>query len=281
MNISIKNSNPLFSILVASFNNGKYIRESFDSIKRQTYKNFEVIILEDCSADNSLDIINEYVKSDERFKVFFNEKNMGVGFTKNKIITLASGDICGLFDPDDILEPNALAIMVESHLKNQDASIISSRVRYCDENMIPIYETDHKHVEVNTNLFFNFESVITHFSTFKKDAYFKTSGINPYLKIAEDQDLYLKLYEVGNSIQLDVVLYNYRKNPSSIMNSNKLQVARYWHMVAAINAAQRRKVDISDLFFSKYVPKEEFIAINELVNSSRWIKLGRFLGFLK
>ncbi|MFP3541126.1 glycosyltransferase family 2 protein, partial [Pseudomonas sp. SIMBA_044] len=88
-------SKMIFSILIDNYNNGKFFKQCYDSIISQKYIDWEVIILDDCSTDNSLELINALIKNDCRFKLFENEINSGVGVTKSKLIELANGDICG------------------------------------------------------------------------------------------------------------------------------------------------------------------------------------------
>lgn len=68
---------PLFSILIANYNNGKYIKEAIDSVYIQDYSNWEIIIVDDASTDNSKEIYSEFINN-PRIRVFYNEKNRGV-----------------------------------------------------------------------------------------------------------------------------------------------------------------------------------------------------------
>ena len=96
-----------FSILIANYNNGKFFQDCYKSILQQTYHNWEVVILDDASTDNSVEVIKNIIQNDSRFRWYENEKNEGVGFTKGKLIELAEGEICGYLDPDDAILPNA------------------------------------------------------------------------------------------------------------------------------------------------------------------------------
>ena len=87
-----------FSILIANYNNGRFFKKCYDSIITQTYDNWEAIILDDTSTDDSLEIIKKIIGEDTRFKIYQNEENSGVGITKSKLIELANGDICGFVE---------------------------------------------------------------------------------------------------------------------------------------------------------------------------------------
>jgi glycosyltransferase involved in cell wall biosynthesis len=113
MNEAINNK-PLFSVLIANFNNVKTIDNAIDSVFQQTFKNWEIVIVDDGSTDNSCDIYKKY-EQDSRFKIFYNKKNRGCGYTKSQCVELAEGDLCGFLDADDALSKNALEIMVNLH----------------------------------------------------------------------------------------------------------------------------------------------------------------------
>ena len=95
-----------FSIIIPVYNTEMYLRKCLDSVKNQTYKNYEVIIINDGSTDNSLDIINEYTK-DKRFKVY-NKKNSGLSNTRNYALKYVTGDYICFLDSDDYYDPNLL-----------------------------------------------------------------------------------------------------------------------------------------------------------------------------
>ncbi len=236
---------PLFSVLIANYNNGKYIADCLDSIMKQSYQNFEIVIVDDASPDNSAERIDAYIHRDSRISVYHNEVNRGTGYTKKRCIDLSRGEICGFVDPDDILHPDALQVMVESHQKNQTHAGIYCTHYVCDEHLnildigsaiyqqpegVPVYKDPH----------------VSQFFTFKKRLYDKTIGLNPSYKRAVDRDLYTLMDEVGPLLFIDPVLYYYRHNPNSIsLNANKFK-AQYWDLIVRHNAAMRRGESLED-----------------------------------
>lgn len=277
-----------FSLLIANYNNEHLFEECYNSIMAQTVKDFEIIILDDCSTDNSMNTIRSLIDGDSRFKLLHNDKNSGVAFTKEKLIDFAEGEICGFLDPDDALAPNAIEIMVNAHEKNKDASIINSNLYLCNFELKPIEKTNVSQIEQKDSSFLNLNGNISHFATFKKSFYKLTSGMDSSLRIAEDQDLYLKLYEVGDSIQINDVLYYYRTNPKSLTNSSKKEVSFYWHWVVAFKTAERRKINFENEFANTLVSRMEYNNVKnrfdysvDQLSKNRWIKLGNKLGFIK
>lgn len=230
-----------FSILIANFNNGRFFRDCYDSILLQTYADWEVVILDDRSTDHSIQTIKEIIKDDLRFSLFENEKNEGVGFTKSKLIDLAKGEICGYLDPDDTIGPKALEASIKVFEKNKEVVLTYSRLVKCDEHLNPISEfKSAMQVPNGDPYFFNCPVQIAPFVGFKKAVYLACEKINPDFRIAEDQDLYYKMYEKGKVLYIDQADYFYRAHPGGIsQNDNKKSSYEYWGKV--IWSAMKRR----------------------------------------
>ncbi|WP_304343662.1 glycosyltransferase [Chryseobacterium koreense] len=232
-----------FSILIANYNNGKYFQECYQSLLSQTYQNWEAVILDDCSTDNSVEILKDIFKDDARFRFYQNKKNEGVGFTKGRLIELAQGEICGFVDPDDAILPAAIKKAVNIFEKEKEVVLTYSRFIRCDENLKPVSENKSAKQVLNGNrYFFNCPIVINHFVCFRRKTYFETEKIDPKLKISEDQDLYLKLYEQGKVRFIDDANYLYRFHSGGIsQNENKQKSREFWGQVI-FNAMKRRNL---------------------------------------
>jgi len=235
-------SNHLFSILIANYNNGCFFKDCYESILNQSYQNWEVIIVDDCSTDDSINIINELIAGDSKFKLFKNSKNFGCGYTKNRCADLAEGEILGFLDPDDALKENALEVMVNAHNERPEMSIISSRYEFVDLYMKIIQKSEQGGaIPSGKSYLTSIPGIITAFATFKKHKYSLSTGINSKMKRAVDQDLYYKLEEHGNHFFMDVYLYLYRIHSNSISANENKYKAQYWHFYAMVQAYKRRK----------------------------------------
>lgn len=104
--------NPFFSIIIPLFNAEQYIKKCLDSCLNQTFKNFEVIIIDDCSYDQSIQIAKQYTK-DQRFKLFCNPKNLGTFHARLEGIKRAKGKYCLFLDSDDFFAPHACKRIAE------------------------------------------------------------------------------------------------------------------------------------------------------------------------
>lgn len=233
-----------YSILIANYNNGKFFKDCYDSILAQEYKNWEVIIVDDCSNDDSVQTIKSIIGSDERFKLYENHANYGVGVTKAKLIELATGDLCGYLDPDDIIKPNALKSPVEIFTKSDKIVLTYSRLAKCDENLNILTEfRSAMQVPNGSKFFFNFPIQIAPFVTFRRDVYLeKTNKINPELRIAEDQDLYFKMYEVGKVYFIDQTDYLYRAHAGGISQNENKEKSYEYYARAIWEAMKRRNI---------------------------------------
>lgn len=267
----------LFSLLIAHYNNYDLFLDCCKSIINQTYKNFEVIILDDCSSDDSFAKISELLKDDNRFKIYQNEQNQGVGFTKKRLVELADGDICGFLDPDDALSENAIEKSVSCY-ENKNIIATYSRINICDENLnfTKIFPNTYK-VKKSNPLFFNIQFEISHFFTFRKSAYEKIRGINPNLRVAEDMDLYLQLYDIGEIQFIPEALYFYRIHNNGLSHTpDKIKIKQEnWHQVI-FDTLKRRNItklygiDVSTIFdLPKFVFEKENTLFKKILKKFR------------
>lgn len=277
------------SILIANYNNGHFFKDCYNSLINQTHQDFEVVILDDGSTDDSVIAIKSIINGDQRFKLFENEKNKKIGYTKRKLIELSTGEICGFLDPDDALIATSIEKVLDAYEKNPQAGMVYSNFVFSDEKLNPISVHKGKQVSSTDSLeYYNFEGEISHFATFRKAVYNKTSGIDPYLKIAEDKDWYMKMCEAAPVKYIDEDLYLYRVHDGGISTNANGDKAYFWHWVALIKMAERRHINIEDLFLEKMVrrevydtEKEEHKNLRTLLKKSRWLKLGAKLGLFK
>lgn len=276
--------NPLFSILVAQYNNGIYFEDCYKSIIAQTYQNWEVVIVDDCSTDDSVAVMKKFICDDSRFKIELFPENKGCGTAKRRCVELATGEICGFLDPDDAITTEAIQQMVTEHKKHPEAAIIYSRPYLCNNQLNIEREVTSVQVENGNPYFFDLEGKLFAFLSFKKDYYNRTSGISSDLLRAVDRDLVLKLYETGPALLLDKALYLYRIHKNGISTNENQHKAYYWLWVTIIDAARRRNVNIEDLFIEKALNGPAKIALqNEIdgYNRSLIFKMARKLGLFK
>ena len=99
---------PLVSIITPSFNSEKFISATLQSVQNQTHKNWEMIIVDDCSQDKTVAIIESFIENDPRIQLYKLEENSGAGIARNTAIKTAKGDYIAFLDADDLWKPEKL-----------------------------------------------------------------------------------------------------------------------------------------------------------------------------
>ena len=103
--------NDLISICIPTYNGEKYLKECLDTVLSQSYENIEIIIVDDCSTDKTISIIEEYIQKDNRIKLIKNQLNIGLVANWNKCLELANGEWIKFVFQDDLIEPNCLSLL--------------------------------------------------------------------------------------------------------------------------------------------------------------------------
>lgn len=122
---------PLISVCIPVFNGENFIKESINSVINQTEKNFELLVIDNCSTDQTVNIVTEY--NDPRIRVFVNKQNLGIIPNFNKCIELAKGDFIVLLPHDDVLLPTALETFSKTLAFDPDAGLAYSSYYIIDE----------------------------------------------------------------------------------------------------------------------------------------------------
>lgn len=123
----------LITVVVPCYNVEKYVEKCIDSIINQTYKNLEIILVEDCSTDNTYEIIKKYLKKDKRIKIVKNEKNSGLSFSRNVGIKESTGKYIGFIDSDDYInEDFYMNLMTAMKKEKAEVSICDMKVVFED-----------------------------------------------------------------------------------------------------------------------------------------------------
>lgn len=147
-------------ILMATYNGEKYIREQIDSILSQTYSNFNLIISDDASSDNILNILDEYENKDERVKVFKQNQNVGVISNFEFLLNKVENEFFMFADQDDIWEEDKIEKSI-NELKNEDVDLVYTDLKVVDENLNEISNSywKVKNFEKKVYKYNNFESL--------------------------------------------------------------------------------------------------------------------------
>ena len=228
-----------FSILMANNNNASYIEEAIESVISQTYPNWELIIVDDSSKDNSKEVINKFLKND-RIKLLIHKRNQGYAASLRTAADNSSNNVLAILDADDRLHPKALEVMAKAYRDNPNYGFIYSTMWDCDAELKNCHVNDWigPTIPDRSNIF---KISISHFKTFTKNAYLKTNGFDPKQKKGVDKDIIFKLEEVTNLKYIDQPLYYYRMHIGGISQSKKHFKSDYFYYYAKLKAYKRRQ----------------------------------------
>ncbi len=205
------------SILLPVYNAEKYLTSSIESILNQTYQNFEFIIADDCSNDNSVSIIKSYAQKDKRITVLLNEKNLGIAANRNKLFSHISinSEYIALFDADDICLQNRLISQINFLKSNPDIDVVGSSLIVINEFSQKIglrkYPSSHKSIKKSIMRFNPIAnpSVMLRTSVMENIGYYNTS-----YKVCEDYDYWLRTLKHHKMANLVDPLVYYRISPT-------------------------------------------------------------------
>lgn len=226
------------SITMINFNRSAYIAEAINSVLNQTDENWELIIIDDASTDNSVKIIEKYL-TNKKIKLTINKKHLGIVHSRIESIKRCENNIIGILDSDDVLCKEAVRIMLEKHNENKNG-LIYSQMMICDKNLKPLSIGSNKQISSTSNNLI--QNCISHFITFKKSSYEETNGYDVFFnRCAEDKDIFYKLEEVTEPLFVEEILYYYRMNPSSVSSYGiKKILGRILYLIAKYKAYVRR-----------------------------------------
>ena len=219
----MKNKYPLVSIVVPVYNSRLYIQHTLDSLDAQTYKNFEIVFIDDGSTDRTIDLLIEYKNKRNNVSIY-QQVNSGVSAARNKGIELSSGDFVTFLDSDDSYSSNYLEKMI---LRLQETN---SDIVYCGYN--EYYFSENKNKSKKISCLFLEGNILK--SYFQYSGYFHLSGILIRRKILLEKNI---SFEVGQNISEDLLftvkllsqldfycvkehLFYYTKRVGSVMFSN-------------------------------------------------------------
>ena len=201
-----------FSVIVPIYNAEKYLRECLDSIVNQTYKNLEIILVNDGSKDDSLAICKEYASKDSRI-ILIDQKNSGVSETRNNALKIASGDYIQFVDSDDLCELNMIE-KIALEIEDNDIIVFGYKNLYKDGLEDNVCIEDINTIDVLQEKLFSCGSVLGFLwnKTFKASIIKeKNIKMKKDLKFAEDLVFVLEYLKYCNNVKnIKVPLYRYR-----------------------------------------------------------------------
>ncbi|EOU1139815.1 glycosyltransferase family 2 protein [Clostridium perfringens] len=215
--------NELVSIITPSYNTEKFIDKTIQSVLKQTYKNWEMIIIDDCSTDNTDQIVAKF--NDSRIKYIKNKKNLGAAISRNKALREAKGKWIAFLDSDDLWVPEKLEKQISFMNKNQ-YSFSYSRYREIDEEGNDLGIEICGPQKINKRIMYNYcwPGCLTVMYDAEKVGVIQIKDI----KKNNDYALWLQVIKKTNCYLCDIPLAMYRKRTGSISNQGYMKLIK-WH----------------------------------------------------
>lgn len=206
----------LISIVLPVYNGEKFLRESIESVLAQTYVNWELLILDDCSTDSTSKIAEEYVQKDARIKYYRNKENLRLPKNLNKGFSLAKGSYLTWTSDDNRYRPNALEKMYSALNKNEDVQFAFSSFRIMDAKdkdieMYIVSEKDEKKI-----VGFN---VVGACFLYKREVYEVVGDYDPDMILVEDYDYWQRVFMKFKAVAITDVLYDYRRHEGALSST--------------------------------------------------------------
>lgn len=214
-------NNGLVSIIMPSYNSELFIKNSIESVLKQTYKNWELIIVDDYSTDKTVEIIKSF--ADERLRLFVNERNSGAALSRNKALREAKGKWIAFLDSDDEWLPNKLEEQINFMKMNSYSFSYTDYIR-CDDGVKTKLITAPNKMTFRKIKRYCYIATLTVMYDAEKIGLIQISDI----KKNNDYAMWLKALKEETGYRLNKCLSIYNRHSGSISSGNKLKLIK-WH----------------------------------------------------
>lgn len=230
------------SIVLPVYNGEENISEAIDSVLRQTYQNLELIIVNDCSTDGTLRIIEDYALKDARIRVVSNKVNLKLPQSLNVGFSYAEGEYYTWTSDDNLYKYDAIAKMVEALDNNPSIAMVYADY-YCIDtngNQVGVVNLTEPQELLSGNM-------IGACFLYTRDIAKKVGDYDVNLFLAEDYDYWVRILEAGTILHIKEALYYYRKHAGSLTETKKEQIGIQTY----------RMLEKNFLFLATYCKKKE------------------------
>lgn len=261
------------SVIMSVYNGSRYLQEAVNSILVQTFNDFEFLIIDDGSTDDTWEILSKYAAKDSRIKLSKNITNIGLTQSLNKLLKLVQGDYIARMDADDVSLPIRFEKQVKTLEENLDIVLVSSELEYINSEGQAIGRSQRSDIPkvVAWNLLF-YNHVGGHSQVmFRKEIIKKLGGYSADFRYAQDYELWLRLIKLGDCMILPEVLLQYRKDEKErISAKNIVEQTKLVQLASKNNLSRLTNTDISE---HESVVLYNFWYRNELTGNYKLVNL--------
>lgn len=267
-------NSPLVSVNMAAYNAGNYIAEAIESVLSQTYQNWELIIINDCSTDTTADEIAKF--NDHRIKVFHNEQNEGIVYTRNRALHYSQGKYIAVLDADDVFFFDKLEKQIHFMESNSDFGLIGTNMLQIDKQGKPITilelnaPNNHFPFILLFNNFLLHSSVLMHRSLAIKFLY------RPLVKDyspCEDAQIYVDISRERKIWNLPEVLVKYRIHNNSISKTRQDKIDEYQKSII-LDQLKKLHIQPNEREFQVHInsyKEKKGVLINDIKEITSWL----------
>ena len=205
----------MISIVMPVYNGEKYLKQSIESVIHQTYKNWELIIVNDCSTDKSRSIMQYYANEDERINIIDNEINLKVAQSLNKGFQNAKGKYFTWTSDDNLYKPDALKELSFFLDNNPDIGLV-----YSNEDVVDSELNYVKEGRLNPQMLLYADCIGASFM-YRKEVADKIGGYDPEMFLVDDYDYWIRVSKHYKIAHLDRNIYIYRMHPNNLTTTKK------------------------------------------------------------
>jgi len=241
---------PIISVMMIVYNAERFLKDSIESILNQTFSDFEFIIVNDGSTDNSYKIINEYSRKDNRILVLDNEKNLGIAESRTKCVKYAKGKYIVIADADDISAPTRFEKQYKYLEEHKKCGVVGGFIELFDSEtgkIIGLRKYNEDDVELRKRIFI-YSPIAQPASMIRKEVFDNIGFYNPEYPPAEDIDIWFRLgtkYKFAN-IQEVLIKYRVHRNSATIKNMYRIK-----NLTLQIRKKYMYEYGYSSTFFDK------------------------------
>ena len=219
---------PLISIMMTSYNRAEYIDEAIESVLMQTYQNWELLVLDDASTDDTVLIAQGFAEQDARVRIFPAPQNLGITGNRNRGFALARGEYIAVLDSDDVWsDSEKLTKQVAFLDTNPDYVLVGTQVNVIDGDSNNTDSFSYETVDGAIRGKLLFRNQFTHSAVLVRASALTTIPVyNSAIPIWEDYDLILRLGTRGKLANLSEYMTQYRKHSGNISKEKRVQFAR-------------------------------------------------------
>ncbi len=237
------------------WNSENFVQQSIESILSQTFKDFEFIIIDDCSTDNTLSAIRAFAKKDKRIKLIRNTKNIGLTKSLNKALALSKGEYIARQDADDYSHPQRLSIQNDFLDTHKNISLVGTSATIIDDKGLSLCTRQVITGSNNIKQVLQKENCLFHGSIlFRKSDVQEIGNYREFLTYGQDYDLYLRLCEKKNIDNINTPLYFWRLSPQGISVKKQAHHELFGRLIKLFN--KERMLKGKDSYSESFIKKE-------------------------